>query len=374
MSTSGADQVPLRLGVLVPCRDEERVIERKLKNLGLVDWPAGEHRLVVVDDGSTDGTAAKAEACIAEVFGRSRGAPEGKARVRAQVISNRGTPGKPGALREGLAVLGGEVDLVVLQDADVVIGPRALLEIEGAFASDPELAMGCGSQHFVRSLSGDGRLRDGSAGPPVSVRGAYDGITAWIRRLESRAGALFSVHGQLLAWRAALGLAPRSGVAADDLDLMFQVRTRSAPPRHVRLLRGAEFFEVKEVGARGNSQALRRTRAWFGFVPAASRALGGEAPRLFRMQARLYGVLPQAVPVLVVAAVLALAVLLLGGVGTAWMAERFGAWGGPGPRLLLFLALAASILLPVARRSRLLWRARALERKDPMGDRWDMVR
>ena len=36
----------------------------------------------------------------------------------------------------------------------------------------------------------------------------WDRWTARARRLESRFGALFSVHGQLLAWRAELGLLP----------------------------------------------------------------------------------------------------------------------------------------------------------------------
>lgn len=364
--SDGSRGVSSRLGILIPCRDEGRVIERKLRNLGQLQWPPGNHRIVVVDDGSTDDTAAKARSCLATLsVGDSSGGPGG-ARVRSDLIRNQGAPGKPGALGEGLAHLSGEVDLVVLQDADVLLGPAALVEIVDAFASDPQLAMGCGSQHFVRALGEDGRLLDAGGGPLVPVHGAYDGITAVIRRLESRWGALFSVHGQLLAWRMNLELEPALGVAADDLDLMFQVRRRSSEPRGVRLIRGAEFYEVKEVGPRGKDQALRRTRAWFGFVPGAARGLGPEVSPGFRIQARLYGVLPQAFPILFGLAVAGLGVWLLGG--------PFGERGAPGLRWLLFLVITVLGLVLVVPRSRLLWRARALETRTPMGDQWDMHR
>ena len=49
-----------------------------------------------------------------------------------------------------------------------------------------------------------------------------------MRAFESRFGKLFSVHGQLMAWRSCLGILPTPGYAADDLDLMLQAMYQTA--------------------------------------------------------------------------------------------------------------------------------------------------
>jgi glycosyltransferase involved in cell wall biosynthesis len=247
------------LGVIVPCRDEARTIGRKLANLARCTWPAAAraHELVIVDDGSTDGTVEIARAACERLF-------PGGSRVHARVVANGVRPGKPGALAQGLASLGEPAGLVVLTDADVVIGEQALVELARAFEVEPELALACGAQHFVASLADDGSLRAADGGELVDASAPFDRWTARVRRLESRWGRLFSVHGQLLAWRAELGLAPPPGRAADDLELCLAVRARRTPPRRVRLVRGADFHECKTPPGRlAREQARRRARAWF---------------------------------------------------------------------------------------------------------------
>ena len=68
------------LGVVVPCRNERAVIARKLLNLALLRWPETDgrpHRIVVVDDGSEDGTAGVAGALAGQLFPPHRAAPFG---------------------------------------------------------------------------------------------------------------------------------------------------------------------------------------------------------------------------------------------------------------------------------------------------------
>ncbi len=340
------------LGVLVPCRNEGATIARKLRNLAACSWPASAraHRLVVVDDGSNDATLHRAES--------ERGRFDAS-RVEFVAMANDVRPGKSGAIERGLRELA-DCDVVVLTDADVVFSADALLEIERAFDADATLAMATGSQRFVESLAADGTLRADDGGALIGADLLYDKLGALVRAFESRRGLVFSVHGQLLAWRRELALAPTPGLAADDLDLMRQVRTRG---RTVRKLAAARFFEVRAPrGVERDQQALRRARAYVQFRAdprsAELRRVGSFAARL---QARMY----------------------LDGLvnGALWTSLAVGALGSAAcfVDLLRIAGVAALFLGLVCARfawslRRRLARAHALEERAPMLDRWEPSR
>jgi hypothetical protein len=342
------------LGVLVPCRNEARVIERKLANLARCLWPSGRHRIVVVDDASDDGTAQAAQCAAARLFG-------GREDVAVLVEASLASPGKAGAIGHGVARLAG-ADLVVLTDADVVLAADALLRLAAAFA-DRRVGMACGSQTFVRSLAPDGTA-PGSDGTALLLAGEpYDRVTAVVRALESRSGRLFSVHGQLLAWRASLALRPAPGVAADDLDLMLAVRERGRSDGRVVRVADARFFEVKtRAGAGADAQALRRARAYVQVVSRPGAALGES--RIDRAQWACYRWVPLAAPELLFA-------LLASVVATACV------FAAPlGVVLLAGIALAGLSRTGrgVLRLARIIRLARRLERREPVSDRWEMER
>jgi len=341
----------VRIVVLVPARDEARVIGRKLRNLAWCSWPEGEgHLCCVVDDGSSDGTAELAE---------REGV--GFAGARLEVYRNEGRAGKAAAIGAALASLearGERFDVVLLSDADVLLARDALVRCVERLSSDERLGVVCGAQVFVRDL-GPGpapESADGSAPAPASE--LYDRWTARVRRFESRWGRLFSLHGQLCAWRAGLGLEPPAGLAADDLELGFRARLRGL---RVELVSGARFFEEKARGRDQAAQAQRRAEAYFQVMRDRHWPLGRHAAD--RLQWLLYRGLPPAAPYLLAASVvgtLALAALLggvslAGLVGLSWVG--LGATG-PGQALLRRLLVIAK-----AQRARL-----------ELSDRWDTLR
>jgi hypothetical protein len=349
------DGAVLRLGVIIPCRNEGLVIERKLRNVALGRFPASSrpHVIVVVDDGSEDDTIAGARTMVIPLLA---------AGLELRVVSNTIRPGKPGAIRQGLSELADDVDLVVLTDADVVVDAAAWSAIAQAFESDAKLALACGVQRFVRDLKSDGTCRGVDGGETKDASSAYDRWTARVRALESRFDRLFSVHGQLLAWRATLDLLPQFGVAADDLDLMLQVRSRAQEPRRVRIVPTAPFFEMKApTSSAASDQALRRARAYFQVLRSSS-ARGGF---LDRWQWRVYRWAPEASPEL------AIALPILASALVWWV------WG-TAVALVTLAFVGACALTPSARHARALLRvirtARALERDAPLPERWEMVR
>ncbi|MCE9594693.1 MAG: glycosyltransferase [Planctomycetes bacterium] len=345
------------LGVLVPCRDEAAVVERKLANLARLDWPASPavQRVVVIDDGSRDGTAELARRAAARLFAE-------RSDVEVRVVANTLSPGKAGAIASGLAELGSDVELVVLTDADVICERGALVALAAAFEREPRLALACGAQRFVRELAADGAAPDARAA--VDDGGTYDRWTALVRALESKSGRLLSVHGQLLAWRRALELRPTPGLAADDIDLRMQALR---PGARIELVPSARFLEVKApAGEARRAQELRRARAYVqcvGDPRVVERAT--RAGLVDRLHFACYRRLPLAAPWLVA----------FGLVLAPLAAYSFG-----GPRVAAAVAvlLLAFLASPVGRRlAKLLAvivRASRAERRESLSDAWRTAR
>ena len=351
-----------RLGVLIPCRNEAAVIGRKLANLARAHWPeeGRPHRLLVVDDESDDGTRERAAALCAEGFD--------PAVVVASATTNRVRPGKNGALCQGLDELEDEVQLVVVTDADVVLDEWALTNLARAFRDDGQLGMACGTQRFVRELRDDGRIGGLDGGAPEVASDRWDRMTGGFRAVESTAGRLFSVHGQILAWRASLGLRPTPGVAADDLDLMLTMRERHRR-LHTRRLGDVLFYERKTPpGEEAEGQALRRARAYLQLFRAHPTPPPG---LLATVQWTAY----RAVPWLIAGSIPLYLVLVAG--LTAWMVVSV-------PQLPYQLRWAVIVLGVAYLLSRVGpgWRRltatvrRALreERREAMPERWEMRR
>ncbi|MCX5197134.1 glycosyltransferase [Streptomyces sp. NBC_00249] len=119
------------VAIVVPARDEAEVLPRSLPSLLAQDYP-GEAEIVLVDDGSTDGTAATAARLAAECPG-----------IPLTVVSPGEPPpgwtGKLWALRHGIAYArhahAVEPDYLLLTDADIAHEPDSLRELVAAATS-----------------------------------------------------------------------------------------------------------------------------------------------------------------------------------------------------------------------------------------------
>jgi hypothetical protein len=123
-SRSDEDHRPDSLSVVVPAHDEAEVIDRTLAAVSKLRPGARRVHVVLVDDGSRDGTSA-----VMERWTRTR---TDWVLVR---LASRG--GKGQALNAGIAAVS-DTELVVVCDADVEPDPDCLVEIVRPFA-DPEV-------------------------------------------------------------------------------------------------------------------------------------------------------------------------------------------------------------------------------------------
>ncbi|HEY5289649.1 MAG TPA: glycosyltransferase [Caulobacteraceae bacterium] len=186
------------ISVLIPCFNEEKVIVASVERILHSDWAHIE--ILVVDDGSTDGTAQAVRAAFAS-----------EPRVTLLTFENGG---KARALNRGLKLCRG--DIVVALDADTLFPPETLPRLARWFA-DPRVGAVAGNAIVGNRLN------------LVTRWQGLEYVTA--QNLERRAlaalGAVTVVPGAVGAWRretlTQLGGYPADTLAEDqDLTLACQ--------------------------------------------------------------------------------------------------------------------------------------------------------
>ena len=132
-----ADFTP-SISIVMVVRNEEKVLAQKLQSVTCLDYPRGLIEMVVVSDGSNDGTA--------EILSQYTDGP------RTKVIAHCDARGKAAGLNEAIQSAHGEI--VVFTDARQKIEPGALRRLAENFA-DPEV--GCASGELMLGDCGFGR-------------------------------------------------------------------------------------------------------------------------------------------------------------------------------------------------------------------------
>lgn len=141
------DELP-SVTMIVPAHNEVEVIDRCLNSIKAQDYPHDRLEIIVIDDGSTDGTADRVEAHVngqpqpGSYLLRGRPIRVGPFNGTLALIRN-GHAGKAHALNAGLEASTGEI--VVNIDSDVVLDPRATRAIATYFVRHPEMDAATGN-------------------------------------------------------------------------------------------------------------------------------------------------------------------------------------------------------------------------------------
>jgi poly-beta-1,6-N-acetyl-D-glucosamine synthase len=190
-----APMVP-SVSVVMVVRNEEAVLAEKLRNLLELEYPAQQCQIVVVSDGSTDGT----EAILREQA----------LNPRVHGLFNQLARGKAQGLNDGVSLAQGEI--IVFTDARQRIEPGAIRLLIENFA-DPQ----------VGAVSGELMLGDPTQGETGRGMGLYWQIEKWVRELESKAGSVVGATGAIYAVRRQLVAEVPPDTILDDVFIPMHV-------------------------------------------------------------------------------------------------------------------------------------------------------
>jgi len=181
---SWGEPVTAPVSVVVPAYNEAATIERTVRSLVASDHPV---EVIVVDDGSTDGTA---------------GIVEGLALPEVRVIRQTNA-GKPAALNAGIAAASHEI--VVMVDGDTIFEPATVSHLVQPFADER-----------VGAVAGNARVADRSRLISRWQHIEYVIGFAIDRRVQDLWQAMTTVPGAVGAYRRA-ALTQVGGVSAETL-------------------------------------------------------------------------------------------------------------------------------------------------------------
>ncbi len=186
-----------RLSVVISAYNEAATIATKLRSTLEPRDPVDGLEVIVVSDGSDDGTDGIVRAC-------------GDPRVR--LIRQEPRAGKSLALNRGVAAASG--DVLVFTDANAAFAPHALERLAAPFA-DPSVGLVSGQGLYAVSEGGDTR----------AVANGYVRYEAALKSAESRLGFMAGADGAIYALRRDLY---RDLAAAEVNDLLHPIQTALA--------------------------------------------------------------------------------------------------------------------------------------------------
>jgi poly-beta-1,6 N-acetyl-D-glucosamine synthase len=234
--------------VIVPAYNEEAVIVSALRSLLELDYPS--YEVIVVDDGSTDGTAARA-ATLAGDFGR--------ATIR---VVTRANGGKASALNAGIALA--RHDYILCMDADSRLSRDALRVAMRHFV-DPRVGAVAGNVKVVNR---------GTMWTALQALEYIEGLNM-ARRAQGFLRVVNIVPGPIGLFRreALVGVGGYdTDTFAEDADLTLKILTArwhvtyedraiawTEAPERLR-----DLIKQRYRWTRGILQALRKRSAWLG--------------------------------------------------------------------------------------------------------------
>ncbi|MCB1131462.1 MAG: glycosyltransferase family 2 protein [Verrucomicrobiae bacterium] len=162
------------VSILIPVFNEEPLVGKLLDRVASIPLPEGLGiEIVIVDDGSSDGSARQAESFVAR-----------SGRVPARLIRHERNQGKGAAVRSAMDAASG--DVLIIQDADLEYDPHDIVEVSAPILRGEELVVYGSRILREKALGRSGVMGLITGKHPHSYVLAYLGgvaVTKWVNLL-----------------------------------------------------------------------------------------------------------------------------------------------------------------------------------------------
>lgn len=224
--SSKCDEHLPSVSLLIAAHNEEIDIEARILNALALDYPADRLEIVIASDGSTDRTN--------EIVRRyaNRG---------VQLFAYEKNRGKATVLNESVPQLAGEI--VLLSDANTQMAPDAARRLASWFI-DGTVGVVCG--RLVLTDPRTGR----------NVDGLYWKYETFLKKCESRLGALLGSNGAIYAIRKELFPTVSPGTLIDDFVIPLEAKRRSG----CRIIYDSRAIANEETAPTIRAEFRRRVR------------------------------------------------------------------------------------------------------------------
>lgn len=214
-----------RVSVVILAYNEADIIADKLENTLALEYPRDRLEILVVADGSDDGTDERALAF-----------PE------ARVLYEPARRGKLAAMNRAAAAATG--DVLVFSDANNHYAPDALLELVAPLA-DPQVGV----------VTGRKAIDDGTGRPLDRAEGLYWRYESKLKEWETATGSVTAVAGEILAFRRDAFIQPEPGTVNEDF-----AQAMLAALAGWRVVYAPRAVSLERASATIADEATRRTR------------------------------------------------------------------------------------------------------------------
>jgi poly-beta-1,6-N-acetyl-D-glucosamine synthase len=226
------------LSLVVVAYNEAAVIEEKLRNCAQLDYPADRLELIVIADGSDDGTPDRVRAAggVTLLF-----EPQRRGKLMAMNRAARHARG----------------EIIVFSDANNLYSRDALLELAAPFA-DPAVGV----------VTGRKAIADDTGSVLDETESLYWRYESQIKAWENAAGSVTGVAGEILAFRRESYPELDTGMMNDDF-----VQAMTAAARGWRVAYAPAAISLERASASIEDEAIRRARLVTGRLQAMGHVL-----------------------------------------------------------------------------------------------------
>jgi biofilm PGA synthesis N-glycosyltransferase PgaC len=181
------------VAVLIAAYNEEEIIEQKINNTLLLNYPEDKLKVYVVADGSNDNTCA-----MAEKF------------EQVKVLYRRERKGKSAAINRAVPLL--HEPIVFFTDANVMLCADAVRLIVNRYADEK-----------VGGVSGEKVVMSDARAGAASAEGAYWKYESWLKKEDAKLYSLVGAAGELFSIRTKLFKPVEEDTLLDDFMISMDI-------------------------------------------------------------------------------------------------------------------------------------------------------